>query len=139
MTLTRQATPSDVPALLPLVADYWSFEGIPGFEAQRVAVQLKRLLSEPTRGAGWIAVVEGVAAGYLLAVYVFSLETGASQQRSTSSSCYSRGAVMASAQNFSRLPNLSSCGFNVQTSRFSCHGLTTLRWCSTDVGDTLKS
>jgi hypothetical protein len=37
------------------------------------------------------------------------------------------------------LPNLSSCGFNVQTSRLSCHGVTTLRWCSTNVGDTLKS
>ena len=74
MARIQQATASDVPVLLPLVADYWSFEAIPGFEPQRVAAQLGRLLSEPGLGAGWIAVVEGVAVGYLLAVYVFSLE-----------------------------------------------------------------
>ena len=74
MTRIQQATASDVPALLPLVADYWSFEAIPGFEPQRVAAQLGRLLSQPGLGAGWVAVVEGVAVGYLLAVYVFSLE-----------------------------------------------------------------
>ena len=74
MTRIRQATAGDVPALLPLVANYWGFEGIAGFEPQRVAAQLGRLLSEPSLGAGWIAVVEGVAVGYLLAVYVFSLE-----------------------------------------------------------------
>jgi GNAT superfamily N-acetyltransferase len=74
MTRIQRATARDVPALLPLVAEYWSFEAIPRFEAQRVAAQLERLLSEPGLGAGWIAVVEGVAVGYLLAVYVFSLE-----------------------------------------------------------------
>jgi GNAT superfamily N-acetyltransferase len=70
----RQATASDVPAILPLVADYWSFEGISGFEPQRVGAQLTRLLAEPGLGSGWIAVEQGVAVGYLLAVYVFSLE-----------------------------------------------------------------
>jgi GNAT superfamily N-acetyltransferase len=74
MTRIQQATASDVPALLPLVAEYWSFETIPGFEPQRVAAQLGRLLSAPGLGTGWIAVVEGAAVGYLLAVYVFSLE-----------------------------------------------------------------
>lgn len=74
MTVIRPATPSDVPALLPLVADYWRFEGLSGFEPQRVAPQLERLLSEPRLGAGWIALREGEAVGYLLAVYVFSLE-----------------------------------------------------------------
>jgi GNAT superfamily N-acetyltransferase len=74
MTGIRRATASDVPALLPLIADYWSFEAISGFEAQRVAAQLERLLSQPGLGAGWLAVVDGVAVGYLLAVYVFSLE-----------------------------------------------------------------
>lgn len=74
MTQIRQATTNDVPVLLPLVEDYWNFEGIPGFESQRVAAQLARLLSEPRLGGGWIAFVGGVAVGYLLAVYVFSLE-----------------------------------------------------------------
>jgi ribosomal protein S18 acetylase RimI-like enzyme len=57
-----------------LVSDYWTFEGIAGFEPPRIAQELTRLLSQPHLGAGWIAIVDGVAAGYLLAVYVFSLE-----------------------------------------------------------------
>lgn len=69
-----RATASDIPALLPLVAAYWSFEDISGFEPERVATQLNRLLSEPRLGAGWIATLDGTAIGYLLAVYVFSLE-----------------------------------------------------------------
>lgn len=74
MTKIQPATVSSVPRLLPLVAEYWSFEGIAGFEPQRVAAQLQRLLSEPRLGAGWLAVDDGVGVGYLLAVYVFSLE-----------------------------------------------------------------
>ncbi|MGB4072194.1 N-acetyltransferase family protein [Pseudomonas sp.] len=74
MTRIQQATPSDVATLLSLVADYWSFEGISGFEQERVATQLTRLLSNPDLGAGWIAIVDGVVVGYLLAVHVFSLE-----------------------------------------------------------------
>ena len=65
---------SDVPQLLPLVAQYWSFEGISGFHNTRVAKQLGRLLSAPSLGTGWIAEADGVVVGYLLAVYVFSLE-----------------------------------------------------------------
>lgn len=74
MTLIQQATPDDVPTLLPLVASYWNFEGISGFEQERVAAQLTRLLSNENLGAGWIAIVEDVAVGYLFAVHIFSLE-----------------------------------------------------------------
>ncbi len=70
----RVATPADLPQLLPLIEQYWSFEGIVGFDPARVAVQCARLLSASDLGAGWLAVVEGRAAGYLLAVYLFSLE-----------------------------------------------------------------
>ena len=73
-TLVRKATIDDTPILLPLVNDYWMYEGIAGFESARVATQITRLLSEPRLGNGWIAFVEDVAVGYLLAVYVFSLE-----------------------------------------------------------------
>ena len=65
---------SDVSALVPLVQQYWNFEKISGFDAEAVANQLVRFLSAPGLGAGWIAELEGTAAGYLLAVYVFSLE-----------------------------------------------------------------
>jgi GNAT superfamily N-acetyltransferase len=57
-----------------MVAAYWNFEGISGFEVQQVAPQLARLLSEPSLGAGWIALADDIPIGYLLALYVFSLE-----------------------------------------------------------------
>lgn len=74
MTQIRKASANDVSVLLPLVKAYWDFEAISGFEVQRVAPQLERLLSEPRLGAGWIALADDIPVGYLLAVYVFSLE-----------------------------------------------------------------
>jgi GNAT superfamily N-acetyltransferase len=74
MIQIRQATTHDVPALLPLVAAYWAFENIPGFDAPRVSAQLTRLLGDPGLGCGWVALADDVPIGYLLAVYVFSLE-----------------------------------------------------------------
>lgn len=74
MVQIKPATPNDIPAILPLIEHYWRFEGIDGFDAERVGCQLNRLFSNPDLGAGWIAYVDGVATGYLLAVQVFSLE-----------------------------------------------------------------
>jgi len=65
---------SDVPGLLPLIAAYWQFEGIPGFDPDSVAEQVLCLLASPRLGVGWIAEKNGAPVGYLLAVYVFSLE-----------------------------------------------------------------
>jgi GNAT superfamily N-acetyltransferase len=70
----RRATLADIPALLGLVEQYWGFEKLPGFDAARIATQLERLLTEERLGCGWLARVGGEPAGYLLAVYVFSLE-----------------------------------------------------------------
>ncbi len=70
----RQATTSDVPALVPLVKQYWTFEHLEGFDAGRIADGLTRLLTMAHLGNGWIALADGEPAGYLLAVYVFSLE-----------------------------------------------------------------
>jgi ribosomal protein S18 acetylase RimI-like enzyme len=67
-------TTPDIPALLRLVEEYWIFEGISGFDPARVTIQLERLLADPTLGNGWIASAGHDAAGYLIAVYVFSLE-----------------------------------------------------------------
>jgi GNAT superfamily N-acetyltransferase len=72
----RRATADDVPTLLPLVAAYWQFENLEGFEPRNVGAQLERLLSSDHLGAGWLALSDGRAVGYLLAVYVFSLEHG---------------------------------------------------------------
>ena len=74
MALVRKAETNDIATLLPLVADYWDFESIPGFDPASVAPQLERLLSTPSLGTGWIAFTDTIAVGYLLAVYVFSLE-----------------------------------------------------------------
>jgi GNAT superfamily N-acetyltransferase len=70
----RPATAADVPALLPLVEQYWVFEDIAHFETARVGRALGHALSDPGLMSGWIASMRGQAVGYLLAVYVFSLE-----------------------------------------------------------------
>lgn len=72
----RRATPDDAATLLPLVEEYWRFEDLPGFEPARVGRELRRMLSEPRLGAAWLAESGGRTIGYLLAVYVFSLEHG---------------------------------------------------------------
>ena len=74
MLQIRQATIDDVPVLLPLMEVYWAFEGISGFDPPRVSEQLTRLFSEPQLGCGWVAFMDGQPVGYLVAVYVFSLE-----------------------------------------------------------------
>jgi GNAT superfamily N-acetyltransferase len=70
----RAALPADVPALLALVRRYWEFEGIDGFDALRVELTLQRLLATPALGAAWVASAGGTFAGYLIAVYVLSIE-----------------------------------------------------------------
>lgn len=73
-TDTRPVTAQDIPALLPLVEQYWLFEDIAGFDAARIGRELGRAVADPRLASGWIAFVRGEAVGYLLAVYVFSLE-----------------------------------------------------------------
>jgi ribosomal protein S18 acetylase RimI-like enzyme len=70
----RLAGPGDVAALVPLVEEYWRFEAIEGFDAAQVAALLARVFSDPSLGRAWIATVDDHPAGYLLAVFVFSLE-----------------------------------------------------------------
>jgi GNAT superfamily N-acetyltransferase len=70
----RPITSKDIPALLPLVEQYWIFEDVAGFDAARVTKELERFCASATLGNGWIAYIKGQAVGYLLAVYVFSLE-----------------------------------------------------------------
>ena len=74
MVSITKARAGDAGKLLPLVAAYWDCESITGFDRSRVGSQLERLLSTPGLGAGWIAHQDDVAVGYLVAVYVFSLE-----------------------------------------------------------------
>ena len=70
----RPITSKDIPALLPLIEQYWIFEDVAGFDAARVTKELQRFCADAALGSGWIASVHGKLVGYLLAVYVFSLE-----------------------------------------------------------------
>ena len=70
----RAATVSDIPQLLALVRRYWEFEQIAGFDALRVELTLRRLLTEAQLGAAWVAEQDGQLHGYLIAVLVLSLE-----------------------------------------------------------------
>jgi GNAT superfamily N-acetyltransferase len=72
----RPADDSDVPVLLVLVEQYWRFEEVDGFDSNRVGPMLRRALADDTLGRAWIATLDGVPAGYLLVVFVFSLEYG---------------------------------------------------------------
>jgi GNAT superfamily N-acetyltransferase len=65
-----------MPALMNLVEQYWSFEGIPGFDARRVESLLRAALFADGRARCWLAEQAGEVGGYLLAVLVFSLEHG---------------------------------------------------------------
>lgn len=72
----RLAAVGDAAAIAALVERYWVFESIGGFDRQRIEALLRDLLSAPERGACWVAEAEGGVCGYLLAVFMFSLEHG---------------------------------------------------------------
>jgi GNAT superfamily N-acetyltransferase len=74
--LIRQAVTADAAGVASLAEQYWEFESIQGFDRLRIETLLRRLLSQPERGACWVAEVDGRLCGYLLAVYMFSLEHG---------------------------------------------------------------
>ena len=73
-TTILPATVEDIDSLLPMVEQYWRFENIEGFDPARMRALLTRVLDDASLGRAWIARVYGEPAGYLLAVYVFSLE-----------------------------------------------------------------
>jgi GNAT superfamily N-acetyltransferase len=74
--LIRTAAPRDIPALVSLVEQYWSFENIAGFDARRIESLLHAALFADGRARCWLAEQAGEVGGYLLAVLVFSLEHG---------------------------------------------------------------
>ncbi|HEY2780776.1 MAG TPA: GNAT family N-acetyltransferase [Steroidobacteraceae bacterium] len=74
--VVRRAEVADAKGLPSLVRAYWEFEGIAGFDASRIAALLASLLARPELGQCWVAEEGGELVGYLLAVYMFSLEHG---------------------------------------------------------------
>ncbi len=71
----RSARTDDVPALARLVEEYWSFEGISGFDLDRVQRMLSDALASG-HAVCWLAECGGEVGGYLLAALLFSLEHG---------------------------------------------------------------
>jgi GNAT superfamily N-acetyltransferase len=74
--IIRLACDDDRDDLASLVALYWQFENIPRFDRARIGTLLADFLSQPQRGHCWVAEENGRLVGYLLAVYLFSLEHG---------------------------------------------------------------
>lgn len=72
--LIRNIMIDDIKKLLPLICMYWSFEKISNFNDEIVSKRLRYLFSNPHLGNGWMAFAEEEPVGYLIAVYVFSLE-----------------------------------------------------------------
>ncbi len=74
--LIRPAALHDIADLASLVERYWEFESIAGFDRGRIEILLAGMLADPVRGACWVAEDGGRLRGYLLAVFMFSLEHG---------------------------------------------------------------
>jgi GNAT superfamily N-acetyltransferase len=68
------AEPCDVPELAVLMQQYWAFEGIAGFDAERASSLLSQFLSQPHFGIIGTCRAGGELVGYLIAVFVFSFE-----------------------------------------------------------------
>src|SRR3984957_5235071 len=72
----RLAATADISRVASLAQRYWEFETIEGFDRPRIETLLGNLFSAPERGACWVADADGQLCGYLLAVFMFSLEHG---------------------------------------------------------------
>jgi ribosomal protein S18 acetylase RimI-like enzyme len=72
----RLATLAEVAGVASLVERYWEFESLAGFDLPRIESLLKGLIQAPERGVCWVAEEDGALRGYLLAVFMFSLEHG---------------------------------------------------------------
>jgi len=70
----QTGTLADVPQIIALMEEYWTFEGIAGFERARAAALLRHLLLQPHLGTVWAAHEGGRVIGYLVAVLIFSFE-----------------------------------------------------------------
>lgn len=72
--IIRLARISDIEALASLVERYWDFENLPGYDRSRIQALLAELLADSRQGHCWVAEREDRLVGYVLAVYLFSLE-----------------------------------------------------------------
>ncbi len=69
----QPVTEAELPALLPLIADYHAFEGVSSTPAGREAAA-RTLLDHPEFGALWLVRAAGRIAGYIALCRGFSIE-----------------------------------------------------------------
>jgi GNAT superfamily N-acetyltransferase len=97
-TAIRPAVVADSAEIARLVSQYWDFESIDGFDPVRIEGLLRDALAAPDRAACWVAANNGRIVGYLLIVFVLSLEYG---------------GLMAEVDEFFVEPDARGCGIGV--------------------------
>ena len=71
----RKASRADVDAVVDMVRSFY-MESSYSFEATAAFAAVDELLSHPDKGAVWVVVDDGQAAGYCVLTYGFSIEYG---------------------------------------------------------------
>lgn len=69
----RDASPSDLAVLLPLVREFYRLFGYP-FSEERKAPALARLIADPALGRVLVGSVDGAPLGYAVVAFSYSLE-----------------------------------------------------------------
>lgn len=69
----RLAEPHDLPAILPLMAEYYAYDGH-DFDEPAARAALAELLGDPRCGRAWLIEDDGKAIGYAVLTIGFSLE-----------------------------------------------------------------
>jgi diamine N-acetyltransferase len=71
--MIRDASPSDIAVLLPLVREFYLLFGYP-FSEERKEIALAQLIADPTLGRVLVGSFDGVPLGYAVVAFSFSLE-----------------------------------------------------------------
>lgn len=71
----RQASTTDIPALLRFMERFYAIDGYP-FDAARTTNALTQFFAEPAHGSVFLIDVNGAAIGYVVLAVVYSFEFG---------------------------------------------------------------
>ncbi len=66
----------DLPKIFKLAQAYWKFEKLPGFSPNAYKKLVTKILKTPALGKIWVAVERDQLIGYLVVVFLMSLEYG---------------------------------------------------------------
>jgi GNAT superfamily N-acetyltransferase len=71
--ILRLATPADADLILPLMRDYYTFDGH-SFEPEKARGALVDLLRDPAYGLAWLIFYDAAIIGYVVLCFGYSLE-----------------------------------------------------------------